>query len=467
MSAGTIFCEYIYGTFLLVSAALEVGMALAKTTLDMLSTMFDAIMTLFKYTIDVAVSTIIDGVRVLQKKLVDLLWDGYKEELDENGKPTGKKKSKFCNNLFKCNIFIEELTDRNSLICTTLRSLGVLNDEKQQFISSIISDYDQFMNTICTFGFTFNFGLSALKKMLNAYKATVKGFINTIERKKESIRRLIQKYLNMLQDSGIFDMLAKIRKFFNCILEQTGACQSISTAHHFYSDALEKMCIEESGTGGYKLEAGLNNKMMNAFDGRLNEINNVQQELDKFADSLVSPSDVKASLGAFNISKNIFPGGMSWTDIKKGRWRKNAMLRYFATKADEFMDAFIREKKTLPPDISTEYVLNGMTINDKEGIIKVEVNGLTEVIDMNDPATKRIYGKAIVEKKLSQPFEFYETGDSEPGIFDAFYYNGEIISAMRAAVMIAQGDENMKRHVDEKVAGLTGMMKENELAVHW
>lgn len=80
MSAGSIFCEYIYGSFLLVSAALEVGMSLAKTTLNMLSAMFDACLNLFRFTIDVAVETIINGVRVLQKKLVDLIWDGYKTD---------------------------------------------------------------------------------------------------------------------------------------------------------------------------------------------------------------------------------------------------------------------------------------------------------------------------------------------------------------------------------------------------
>lgn len=464
MSAGSIFCEYIYGSFLLVSAALEVGMSLAKTTLNMLSAMFDACLNLFRFTIDVAVETIINGVRVLQKKLVDLIWDGYKTD-----PKTGKKKSKFCNNLYKCNIFIEELTDSNSLICKTLISLGVITAEQQQYVNEIISEYSTFMDTICTYGFTFNFGLSVLKKLLNTYKKTLDGFLDTIERKKEDIRRFIQKYLNKLQDSGIFDLLAKLRKFFNCILEQTDSCTSLKTTQNFYTDSLEKMKIEEAGTGGYKLEAGTSNSMMNAFDSRINAINNSKDDIQKAVDALVSPSDVKASSKAFNLSKHIFPGGMSMSDIAHGRWKKNSMVQYFTAKKDKFMEVFMgRKKGALPGDTSTEYVLGGMSINDKTGKITVDVNGVREEIDMNDPATARAYSGAVSLNHLDQPIEFFVEGDESVDAEDAFFYNGEIISAFRASIMIAiEGNEELNKHVTSTVAGVAGMLREDELAVEW
>lgn len=474
MSAGSIFCEYIYGSFLLVSAALEVGMSLAKTTLTMLSTMFDACISLFRFTIDVGVKAIIDGVKVLQKKLVDLIWDGYQEEEvkdPETGEmvKTGKKKSKFCNNLYKCNIFIEELTDSNSLICKTLISLGVITPEQQQYVNEIISEYDTFMDTICTYGFTFNFGLSALKKLLNYYKSLLEGFLDKIERKKEDIRRFIQKYLNKLQDSGIFDLMAKLRKFFNCILEQTDSCTNLKTTENFYTNALKKMKIEEAGTGGYKLEASTSNSMMNAFDTRLNQINNTKQDLQKAIDALVSPSDVKAASKAFNLSKNVFPGGMSMNDVLHGRWKKNAMVKYFTAKKDKFMEVFMgRQKDKLPGDTSTEFVLCGMKINDATGKIIVDVNNVHEEIDMNDPATARAYAGAVKVNMLSQPIVYYVEGDESPDAPDAFVYNGEIISALRASIMIAiEGDEELKRHCDETVAGVAGRICEDQLMVEW
>jgi len=474
MSAGSIFCEYIYGSFLLVSAALEVGMSLAKTTLSMLSTMFDACISLFRFTIDVGSKAIIDGVKVLQKQLVDLIWDGYQEEeeLDpETGEmvKTGKKKSKFCNNLYKCNIFIEELTDSNSLICKTLISLGVITPEQQQYVNEIISEYDEFMNTICTYGFTFNFGISALKKLLNWYKKQLNGFLDTIERKKEDIRRFIQKYMNKLQDSGIFDLMAKLRKFFNCILEQTDSCTSLKTTENFYTNALKKMKIEESGTGGYKLESSTNNSMMNAFDSRLNQLNNVKDEIQKSIDALVSPSAARAASKAFNLSKHVFPGGMSWNDIKHGRWQKNSMVHYFTAKKDKFMEVFMgRHGSKLPGDTSTEFVLSGMKINDKTGKIVVDVNGVHEEIDVNDPVMMRAYSGAVTLNILDTPIEYYVEGDENADAPDSFFYNGEIISALRASIMISvEGDTELEKFCNERVAGVAGRLREDQLMVEW
>ncbi len=474
MSAGSIFCEYIYGSFLLVSAALEVGMSLAKTTLAVLSTMFDSCISLFRFTIDVGVKMIMDGVKVLQKQLVDLIWDGYQdeEELDpETGEmvKTGKKKSKFCNNLYKCNIFIEELTDSNSLICKTLISLGVITAEQQQYVNEIISEYDEFMNTICTYGFTFNFGISALKKLLNWYKKQLHKFLDMIERKKEDIRRFIQKYMNKLQDSGIFDMLAKLRKFFNCILDQTDSCTSLKTTENFYTNALKKMKIEESGTGGYKLEASTNNSMMNAFDARINQINNAKDEIQKGMDALASPSAIRAASKAFNLSKHVFPGGMNWPDIQKGRWQKNSMVKYFTAKKDKFMEIFMgRHKEKLPGDTSTEFLLGGMKINDKTGKIVIDVNGVREEIDMNDPATANAYASAVQYHVLANPIEYFVEGDENADAPDAFCYNGEIISALRASLMIAvEHDTEMEKFCDERVAGVAGRLREDQLMVEW
>jgi len=460
MSPGSIFCEYIYGTFLLVEAALQVGIALAQTTLQMLNTAFDAILSLLKFTVDLAVEAILNGIRVLQKKLVDLLWDGYKTD-----PKTGKKKSAFCNNLYKCNIFIEELTDSNSLICKTLIKLGVITKEQQQFVNEIINDYNGFMDTICNFGFTFNFGLSAIKKLLNFYKEQIEGFLNMLERKKDNIRRMIQSYINKLIDSGIFDMMAKLKKFFNCILDQTDSCTSISSTRNFYTDSLAKMHIEECGNGNYKLEASTANKMMNTFDSRINQLNNSKNVLQEAVDALISPSDTRAASKAFNLSKNVFPGGMSWTDIKNGNWKKNRMVHYFSVKGDQFAEAFLGKHKELPPETSTEYVIGGMRIDDKNGIIKMSLNGVEETIDINDPATMKGYSNDMLGwTTLPEPEEYSTDGDESMDMPDAFYYNGRIISALRAAIRISvEGDEDLKQHCQEKWTQVNDMIRESEL----
>lgn len=464
MSPSEIFCTYIYGVFVTVDAALQVGMKLAQTALSTLNAFFDAILNLFRFVIDLTVQTIIDGVRVIQKKLCDMIWDDSKAQ------------KWFCENLFKCNIFVEQLTDENSLIASTLIKLGVLTPEQVQFAGSIVSDYNSFKETVCTYGFTFNFGLSYLKKSLQYWKGVLEGVLDTVERKKDDIRRLIQGYINKLMDSGIFDLMAKLRKFFDCVLEETGVCGDIATAKKTYATGLEKMHIEEDGCGGYKLKSEDSAKFMNACDSRLNLINNAKSDLQKAIDAILNPADVKAASKAFNLSSKIFPGGMSWTDIKNGNWKKNSMVKYFCAKGTQFAEAFLGKHKELDDlGVSTNFVLNGMTINDEKGIIKVKLpNGTEETIDMNDRSTFRDYnldsGQCIIEEYACND-EYYvdvdAAQDDEDGVI--LTPDGQIMSIRRAAFEIASDpNSELAIHCRNVYNGLVnGFISSREVVEQW
>lgn len=462
MNVADMFCEYIYGSFLIVEAALEVGVHAAQSLMHMLNAFIDACLSWFKYVVDLAMEAILNGVRTIQKKLVNLIWDGYKTD-----PKTGKNKSKFCSNLFKCNIFLDQLTDSNSLICKTLIKLGVMTSDQQQFINSVIQDFNQFSETVCNFGFTFNFGLSALKKLLMFYKEQIEKFIRMIERKKDQLRRLIQNFINRLIDSGIVDLLIKLRKFFNCVLANTDTCANINTAGNYYTNVLGILHIEENGLGGYRLNSDDQNRFINAFDSRLNKLNNSKQELQGIIDSLMNPSEVSAANNAFNLSKNIFPGGMSMADIKNGNWHTNRMLHYFAVKTDQFLDAFVR-KHGIDEDsgISTEYLISGMSINDQTGEIKMHVNGIDETINMNDPSTMVGYDADMFG--YTQADIVYNTPVGEnPDATQPLYWNGELISALLAAIRIVQGDRELEEHVQEISSKTQGMFAEDQLVTSW
>ena len=462
MNVADMFCEYIYGSFLIVEAALEVGVHAAQSLMHMLNAFIDACLSWFKYVVDLAMEAILNGVRKKQKKLVDLIWDGYKTD-----PKTGKKKSKFCSNLFKCNIFLDQLTDSNSLICKTLIKLGVMTGDQQQFINSVIQDFNQFSETVCNFGFTFNFGLSALKKLLMFYKEQIEKFIRMIERKKDQLRRLIQNFINRLIDSGIVDLLIKLRKFFNCVLANTDTCANINTAGNYYTNVLGILHIEENGLGGYRLNSDDQNRFINAFDSRLNKLNNSKQELQGIIDSLMNPSEVSAANNAFNLSKNIFPGGMSMTDIKNGNWHTNRMLHYFAVKTDQFLDAFVRKHGIDEASgISTEYLISGMSINDQTGEIKMHVNGIDETINMNDPSTMVGYDADMFG--YTQADIVYNTPVGEnPDATQPLYWNGELISALLAAIRIVQGDRELEEYVQEISSKTQGMFAEDQLVTSW
>ena len=462
MNVADMFCEYIYGSFLIVEAALEVGVHAAQSLMHMLNAFIDACLSWFKYVVDLAMEAILNGVRTIQKKLVDLIWDGYKTD-----PKTGKNKSKFCSNLFKCNIFIDQLTDSNSLICKTLIKLGVMTSDQRQFINSVIQDFNQFSETVCNFGFTFNFGLSALKKLLMFYKEQIEKFIRMIERKKDQLRRLIQNFINRLIDSGIVDLLIKLRKFFNCVLANTDTCANINTAGNYYTNVLGILHIEENGLGGYRLNSDDQNRFINAFDSRLNKLNNSKQELQGIIDSLMNPSEVSAANNAFNLSKNIFPGGMSMTDIKNGNWHTNRMLHYFSVKTDQFLDAFVRKHGIDEASgISTEYLISGMSINDQTGEIKMHANGIDETINMNDPSTMVGYDADMFG--YTQADIVYNTPVGEnPDATQPLYWNGELISALLAAIRIVQGDRELEEHVQEISSKTQGMFAEDQLVTSW
>ena len=303
MGIGDILCEYIYGSFLLVKASLEVAQKTAKALLKALDTLFNTLMSIVRYVIDVGIDTILNAIRVFQKWLVDKLLNFDFDAI--------------CQGLFKCTEFLEQVLDPNSLLCRTIRKYTNYNPRPQEELYKVVGDFREFKNQICSFGLTYNFGLSAVKEMLNQYYAMCTEFLNMLERNKERVRRFLQNLLDTLINIGTFDLLDRLKKFFDCVLIDTEICSNIRTANSFYNTCLRKLCIEESGDG-YKLDTNMAAEYMNTFDSRINNLNNAKNDLKKLIDSMITPSQVNAANNAFNISSNIFPGGASWKDINNG-----------------------------------------------------------------------------------------------------------------------------------------------------
>ena len=292
MGIGDILCEYIYGSFLVVKAALEVAQKTSKALLKALDTLFNTLMSIVRFVIDVGIDTILNAIRVFQKWLVDKLLNFDFDAI--------------CQGLFKCTEFIEQVLDPNSLLCRTIRKYTNYNPKPQEEMYKVVGDFKEFKNQVCSFGFTYNFGLSAVKEMLNQFYAMCTEFLDMLDKNKERVRRFLQKYLDTLIDIGVFDMLDRLKKFFDCVLIDTEICSNIRTANSFYNTCLRKLCIEESGDG-YKLDSTMSAEYMNTFDSRINNLNNAKNDLKKLIDSMLTPSQVNAANNAFNIASNIFP----------------------------------------------------------------------------------------------------------------------------------------------------------------
>lgn len=446
MGIGDILCEYIYGSFLLVKAALEVAQKTAKALLKALDTLFNTLMSIVRFVIDVGIDTILNAIRVFQKWLVDKLLNFDFDAI--------------CQGLFKCTEFLEQVLDPNSLLCRTIRKYTNYNAAPQEEMYKMVGDFREFKNQVCSFGFTYNFGLSAVKEMLNQFYAMCTEFLDMLERNKERVRRFLQKYLDKLIDSGVFDMLDRLKKFFDCVLIDTEICSNIRTANSYYNTCLRKMCIEESGDG-YRLDSTMSAEYMNTFDSRINNLNNAKNDLKKLIDSMLTPSQVNAANNAFNIAANIFPGGASWDDIKNGDfWKKNKCYQYFKLKRRAFIETF----KGQHPEYSavgSDTILGNMSIDDNAGIIDITMNGESGFETIRYDENTQMDGFELV--KTNEEYSIKQTNDKLQTTLALVDENDNIISSMRGAVEIAvNGNQDLKDKV-MKVSGIKGYTSEREL----
>ena len=446
MGIGDILCEYIYGSFLLVKAALEVAQKTAKALLKALDTLFNTLMSIVRFVIDVGIDTILNAIRVFQKWLVDKLLNFDFDAI--------------CQGLFKCTEFLEQVLDPNSLLCRTIRKYTNYNAAPQEELYKVVGDFREFKNQVCSFGFTYNFGLSAVKEMLNQYYAMCTEFLDMLDRNKERVRRFLQKYLDKLIDFGVFDMLDRLKKFFDCVLIDTEICSNIRTANSYYNTCLRKMCIEESGDG-YRLDSTMSAEYMNTFDSRINNLNNAKNDLKKLIDSMLSPSQVSAANNAFNISANIFPGGASWDDIKNGDfWKKNKCYQYFKLKRRAFIDAFKGQHPEYAA-VGSDTILGNMNIDDNAGIIDITMNGENGFETIRYDENTQMDGFELV--KANEEYSIKQTNDKLQTTLALVDENDNIISSMRGAIEIAvNGNQDLKDKV-MKVGGIKGYTSEREL----
>lgn len=446
MNLGDILCEYIYSSFLLVKAAVEVAIKTAKTLLKALDTLFNTFISVCKYVIDVAIETVLQSLQVYQKWLNDKLLN-----LDF---------SSICSGLYSCNEFVESLLDSESLLNKAIKK--VTNRQfNTELVNSYISDFNEFKNQICNFNISFDFGISSAKSVLSYCNSQCSKLLDTLNSYKEKIVKFLQKYLDKCYDMGAFDLLDKLKKYFHCVIIDTDACSSIYTANSFYLTALNKMCLEENGSG-YKLNSSINGRYLSAFNSRLNELNNSKLEIEKILKSMVNSSQLISSRNVFNLAENIFPGGMSFKDIKNGNWSKNKCVNCLKIKGKEFKK-YIQDNVKSIKNISLNKILSSLFIDDN----KKEIT-LTTMNEDNE-VEKITFNSNILPDNVCEcvydPVEYNLKTDQTYSLNGAYYDKDkdEIVSNIRAAIDIKiNGNEDLKNKCQSKF-NFIGYTSENYL----
>lgn len=436
MGIGDIICEYIYGSFLLIKASLEVIIKTQKLILDSINTLFNTLLSWCRFVVDVALKAVLDGIKVFQKWLTD--------------KVLNFDFTAICQGMFKCTALLNEVLDPNSLLSRTLKKYTNYNSKSQEDLYAVIGDFNQFKDTFCNFGLTYNFGISGIKMLLNGYKDTLEEFFQMLERNKERIRRQLQRYFDAIIDSGFFDLLDKLKAFFDCVLIDTEICSNIRTANSFYNTALAKLGIEESGSG-YKINSELSAYYLNAFDSRINQINNTKNDLQKLIDSMLAPSQVSAANNAFNLAANIFPGGASWNDIQNGNfWKKNRCYQYFKLKSREFKKWFSETENI--NDIDTDTFLSALKIDDANGTISLNF------IDSDGNAVIKSYSKKELPTTCVRLIEdnteyiLNNDGNTYEKNSALLYGDDEIMSTLQGAIQVSIYDnEDVKKAINQRM----------------
>lgn len=438
MNPSDIICIYIYESLKVVQATLTAYVAAAQPLLKKINTFLDSLYSLMKYTIDIAMTSIINAVKVFQKYLCDLIFN----KIDM---------SAFCTKLYKCSIFLEEITDPTSLIFRTLKHNGIDLSQEQALANSLITDYTQFKSQICDYGFTFNFGISAIKKILEKYVKTLNEYLDLLYKKKDELRRIAQRYLDWLSNSGTFDLLLKLMKYFECAISNSDLCTTIDTSKSFYADTLAKLHIQEVN-GSFKLDEKTTSRIDNGIDARIKEIDGTKDKINAMADELLKPSQVKAASNAFDIAKNIFPGGMSWDDIKHARFKKMAPISYTIGKIDAIKKIFIDKKDTDDDSIITsEDILENGKISDdgKEVTYKNTTAEIEGDETINIPDTQIPFDVTTDELFLD---------DETKNIYSTY-----------AAGYLAAQDPNgpIAKQIYKTISNLSSFISEEELVKTW
>lgn len=432
MGFASLVCTYLYGTIAVIRTALEAYTKLAKNLIKKLDTLASSLMTTVTYVINATMRTIVNLVKQYEKELFDMLYNAV----------FGTDKSFWCNKLWKCAALLAELLDSNSWLnnlikrwfqrkCKNTAAFDIMDLIKQS-----ITDFLAFQQTVCQAGFTVEFGISYIKRLFEWCASVLDDYFKFLERNIKRLKLLAEEYLNTVIDWGVIDYFEKLMSFFTCAFDDSYSCSEIATASNFYQDAMSKLKLAKNGDG-YDLSSEYKNSIYGGLEGAKNQCSNLKQEIDAAYAKCIDPDKLKKANAAYNLSKNIFPGGMSWDDIKEGNWKNNHIVKKWNLTKDAYMDAWNRA--THGGNGQTFKELMDGTFIDEDGNVYVK-NGCDYVL-LDDHLTEadRYRGNTW------QP----DWSLSSPPNNDAMVWNDEIISVNEAAIRIYENKEEDQEMINE------------------
>ena len=451
MSLTSLICTYIYGSLKVVQTAITAYTKVAKNLLKKIDTLIQTMMTTVYNILNISMKTIIALVKELEKSLVDLLGIG------------GDPDSIWCSNLFKCLALLNQLMDANGWLYKMLEKwLGLQchpwAKDLLGNINQIVSDFTAFADTLCKYGLTFEFGISYIKSAFDWCRRQLDNYFGIINRNKEKVMNWIQGYLDTVIDWGIIDMFEQLMSFFTCVLDDGASCAEIATASNYYDSAMAFMKLEKNGDG-YDVSSKYKNKAYGGMEGAINKISNLSMQLEEYAKTLVNAEQVAKANNAFNLAESVFPGEMSWDEIKSGNFENCPLVKKYNTYKDNIMECF-EEKAGYSLDLTA--ISENMYIDEygevwvRDGCDYIHLDNLPELPPEEQVNTVVTFDVTGYTGHRNVNSANVTRGGSNSVMLDD---NGNFITITEAASIIARPGENefKKRcqNAFEFVKGLT------------
>ena len=372
MNLASIICEYIYGAFQIVKTAIDAVVGLFETAIDKLY----SIATTTNLMIQQTLSRALDAILLVIVNTLESVVGGLNDGIGGGWK--------WCQNTFKCNFFLEQVLDPDSLIAKTIRKIlegkndcfCVSNDggmtlnqatneyspvrNIQEVLFQIATDYESFKAQICN-GLSLDMAIDMATDLCFDYNMQ----LNKWRRKFQSLivylKRQLQNLLDRMRDSKLFKLLEELKGFFECIIDSE-LCANIDTAKSFYQSVLRKLGLVEAGANEWLLSPDIEQEILALPKGFLAKVNEVTKKLNGIINKLANPTGVKGASNALDLTTTI-KGVVSLTkDTINGEdldFKKIPIIKYGVDRKNQLKEAWNRYNEC-----------NGKTTNDPNMALK-------------------------------------------------------------------------------------------------
>ena len=431
MDLATIICEYIYGAFTVVKASIDALVSFFETTIEKLFTTANAINQLIFSTL----SKGLDAILLVITNALNALVNAMNFSIDGSWR--------FCSAAFKCNFFLEQILDPDSLIAKTIRKiLAGKNDcfckddlyNFQSVLYDIATDYENFKTQICN-GLSLDMANDMATDLCLGYLSKLNKWKKQITAKLFTLKKYLQGLLDDFRNSKLFDLLDELQAFFECVIDSE-LCANVDTARSYFNYILKKLNLVEAGTNNYQFSKSFEDELLGTCNSFLARVNAAIRQLNSTMHMMSCSASFKGAKNALDLTstiKGVIHVAGDYMTGQDAHWNRIPIINYAEKTYEELYDAFLRlhQKNTTDSELAMksnkcftmeDVLLETVADGEAEDYLLVEDGADTshaqELIQVDD----KLYTVADAARQLY-------TGEGDQALMNFCKNAGELLNA--------------------------------------